>query len=128
VKVAAGPGGGGGSPPPSGSPTERPPPPDGGGGAAPAEASISAASLAFSTSTLSFPADTPVSLSFDNQDPGVSHNVAIYSDQASTQPEFQGELVTGPATVTYQVPPLPAATYFFRCDTHPTMTGTVSVT
>lgn len=139
VKVAAGPGGGGGggggdgggqdggSPPPSPPPPESSSPPGGGGGE-PAEASISASALAFGTSALSFPADTPTSLTFDNQDAGQVHNVAIYADEAYTQPEFQGDLVTGPTTVTYDVPPLAAATHYFRCDTHPTMAGTVSVT
>jgi plastocyanin len=129
VKVAAEPapsGGEGGSP----GPTETPGPtktPSGGGGQ-PAEASISATALAFTTATLSFPADTPVSLTFDNQDAGVTHNVAIYQDQGYTQPKFNGEIVTGPTSVTYDVPPLAAGTYYFKCDVHPTMAGTVSVT
>ena len=135
VKVAAEAGGGGGggdggggsgSPPPSAPPTESPPPPDGGGGGA--EATITAAALAFDTSSLSFPADTPVLLTLDNQEPGVQHNVSIFADEAYTQPEFPGELITGPATITYSVPPLAAGTHYFRCDVHPTMAGTVSVT
>ena len=69
-----------------------------------------------------------MSLAFDNQEPGVPHNVSIYQDEAYTQPKFTGDLITGPATVTYDVPPLPAATYYFRCDVHVTMAGTVSVT
>ena len=136
VKVAEGAGGGdgggdgGGSPEPSPPPPETgsPPPPDGGGGGAPASASISAAALAFNTASLSFPADTPVALSFDNQEAGVLHNVAIYRDEAYADPVFQGETVTGPTTVTYDVPPLAAATYYFKCDVHPTMAGTVGVT
>jgi plastocyanin len=132
VKVAAGPppGGGGGSPGPSETPsiTGSPPPSEGGGGGTPASASISASALTFSTDTLSFPADSPVALTFDNQDAGVQHDVAIFQDQAYTQPKFSGELVTGPATVTYDVPPLAAGTYYFKCNVHPTMAGTVSVT
>jgi plastocyanin len=137
VKVAAeggggGGGGGGGSPGPSETPsiTGSPPPSDGGGGGggAPAKASISATALTFNTATLSFPADSPVALTFDNQDAGVTHNVAIYQDQAYTQPKFNGEIVTGPTTVTYDVPPLAPGTYYFKCDVHPTMAGTVSVT
>ena len=122
--------GGGGSNEPTPPPTETgsPPPPDGGGGGEPAAASISAASLAFDTASLSFPAETPVTLTFDNQEPGAPHNVAIYRDEGYTDPAFQGETVTGPTTVTYDVPPLAAATYYFKCDVHPTMAGTVDVT
>jgi len=41
---------------------------------------------------------------------------------------FTGALVTGPKTVTYQVPALSAGTYYFRCDVHPTqMFGTFVV-
>jgi plastocyanin len=139
VKPGAGGGGGGGGGGDGGggdgeggpSPTASAPPetasPAGGGGD-PAEASITAAGLAFNTTSLSFPADTPVALTMDNQDPGTPHNVAIYQDEAYTQPLFQGDLVTGPTTVTYDVPSLAAGTYYFRCDTHVTMAGTVSVT
>jgi plastocyanin len=126
VKVTAGPGGGGGSPSPSETATESPS--GSGGGGAPATASISAAALAFNTDTLSFPADTPVTLTFDNNDAGIPHNVAIYQDQAYTQAKFSGEIVTGPTSVTYDVPPLAAGTYYFKCDVHATMNGTVSVT
>lgn len=131
VKVAPGGGDGGdgeGGPTPTGPPPPATASPGGDGGGPAAEASITAAGLAFDTTDLSLPADGPVALTMVNEDPGTQHNVAIYQDEASTQPLFQGELVTGPATVTYDVPPLPAGTYFFRCDTHVTMAGTVSVT
>ena len=56
----------------------------------------------------------------------MQHNIAIYSDDRSRQ-LFNGELVTGPATVEYDVPPLPAGQYYFQCDVHPNMNGTVVV-
>ena len=35
------------------------------------------------------------------------------------------DTLVGPGSVTYQVDALPAGSYFFRCDVHPTqMTGT----
>ena len=37
-----------------------------------------------------------------------------------------GNLVTGPATADYQVPALPPGKYFFRCDVHPQMNGTLT--
>jgi plastocyanin len=130
VKVASGGGGGngGGGPTPTGPPPSETASPSGGGGGPPAKASITAAGLVFDTTNLSFPADVPVALTFDNQDPGTPHNVAIYKDEAYTQPVFPGEIIDGPASVTYDVPPLAAGTYYFRCDVHVAMAGTVSVT
>ena len=38
-----------------------------------------------------------------------------------------GSNVAGVATVTYDVPPLPANTYVLGCIVHPAMTGTLTV-
>lgn len=51
------------------------------------------------------------------------HNIAIYTDEGASNNLFRGDLVSGPATVTYKVPPLKAGTYYFRCDIHPQMSG-----
>ena len=101
----------------------EPPPEAGGGGAT---VPIAAQALAFSTSELSLPAGAPSVISFDNQDAGQSHNVAIYTEQGGDQ-LFSGEIITGPAQVDYEIPPLDPGEYFFQCDVHPTMTGTVTV-
>jgi plastocyanin len=82
--------------------------------------------LAFNTGSLQFPAGQPVNLSFDNQSTGLPHNVGIY-DQAGGKELFQGKIVTGPAKVTYAVTPLAAGTYYFQCDVHPVMHGTLTV-
>ena len=64
-------------------------------------------------------------IEFDNQDQGILHNIDI--KDASGTSVFKGDLVTGPAKTTYQVPLLAAGSYMFQCDVHPTMTGTVVV-
>jgi hypothetical protein len=54
------------------------------------------------------------------------HNPAIDTDPPSTRALFTGSLVDGVATVTDRVPALPAGTYSFRRDMHPsTMSGTL---
>jgi plastocyanin len=83
---------------------------------------ISANGMAFSTSALSAPADEPFQIVFDNQE-GAPHNVAIYRDGSASETLFGSDPFSGPASVTYEVPALPAGTYFFRCDVHPEMSG-----
>lgn len=99
----------------------------GGGGTAGAEASISAADIAFDTGSLTLPAGEEVTLAFDNQD-AVPHNFAIYTDESLTSPLFQGEVLAGPGATKYSLPALEPGTYHFQCDLHPpTMNGTVIV-
>lgn len=115
--------------PPTTSPSTRSTPtssPSQGGGSG-ATAQISAQGLQFSASSLTLPAATSVTLTFDNQDAGIPHNVAIYSDSGYTKAVFTGDIVTGPVKAVYDVPALDAGTYYFRCDVHTTMTGTVTV-
>jgi plastocyanin len=81
----------------------------------------------FDTDRLELPAETPTPLTLDNKDPA-PHNVTIYEDDsASGEPLFTFEPITGPATETFTVDPLEAGEYYFRCDVHPTMEGTVVV-
>jgi plastocyanin len=95
-----------------------------GGGAT---ATVTALGIAFDTSSITLPANTPSTIEFDNQDAQVQHNIAIYTDDTLAENLFRGDLVTGPATVTYDVPALEAGEYYFHCDVHPNMFGTVTV-
>jgi nitrite reductase (NO-forming) len=89
---------------------------------------VTAQNVAFDASCYAAPADTPFKIVFDNMDAGTPHNVAIYTDESATTSLFTGELITGPKTITYKVPALPAGSYYFRCDVHPTqMFGTFVV-
>jgi plastocyanin len=102
----------------------------GGGGAANVTTSVTASGLAFDTDEIDLAAGQETKLTFDNQDAGVPHNIAVYPDENSITPDqalFQGEVVTGPTKVTYTIPALDAGTYYFHCDVHPTMNGTVVV-
>jgi plastocyanin len=87
-----------------------------------------AGEITFGSATMQAPAGTPFQIVFDNQAPGVQHNISIYKDSSAADALFRGELVGGPKTITYHVGSLPAGSYFFRCDVHPAqMTGTLVV-
>jgi plastocyanin len=79
----------------------------------------------FVPSSLTSPAGTPFALAFENADAGVQHNVAIYRDASAKRSLFVGDLVQGPTSVTYDVPALPPGGYYFRCDVHPQMNGSL---
>lgn len=98
----------------------------GGGGQAPTTTVVSQ-NMAFDTQTIVLPADTEATITLDNRDVGVPHNIAIYRDSSLAEQLFNGELITGPATTTYTIPPLPAGEYYFLCIVHPNMNGTVIV-
>ena len=89
---------------------------------------VVAQNLAFNTTAISLPANTASTITFDNQDGGTTHNIAIYADDSYRTAVFTGPQVIGVATLDYAVPALAPGTYAFRCDFHPTtMTGTVTV-
>ena len=90
--------------------------------------SIAAVDVKFDKTCLAVRSGAPFEIAFDNRDAGVPHNVSIYADRSASRALFTGDLVTGVASVTYQVKALPAGSYLFRCDVHPnTMFGTFAV-
>jgi len=81
--------------------------------------------VSFDRSELVVPAGRPFELIFTNNDEGVPHNVEIDESSARDTVLFEGEIITGVATVTYQVPALEEGNYYFVCVVHPNMNGTV---
>ena len=70
-----------------------------------------------------------VTVTLDNQDAGILHNIAFYTNRNATQTIFKGELFPGPGIKEERfTSPTTAGNYYFRCDVHPdTMNGTFSV-
>jgi plastocyanin len=88
---------------------------------------ISASSaVSFDQSDVVVAAAKPLTLTFDNKQAGVPHNVAIFDGPSEAKSLFAGEIVTGPKQVVYNVPALPAGSYYFVCQVHANMHGTIT--
>lgn len=89
---------------------------------------VTAKNIKFDKDCLAAPAGQPFTLTLDNKDNGIPHNVAIFRDPAMSDRLFSGETFNGEKRVTYNVPALPAGDYHFHCDAHPDlMEGTFVV-
>ena len=81
---------------------------------------------AFDAECLAALADAPFTIAFDNQSPGVSHNVDILDFPGGTV-LFSGEVTLGPKIVTYKVNALAAGKYYFHCKIHPILMNGVLI-
>jgi plastocyanin len=90
-----------------------------------ADLNVVASEMAFDAAEITVPAGEAFEMYFVNLD-GMPHNVAIYTDESATEPVYVGETITD-TTVLYEVPAIEAGEYFFRCDLHPDMAGTLVV-
>lgn len=88
---------------------------------------IAAKNTTFDKSTLRAAAGT-VTITFDNQDSGVTHNLRLFrGTSASGTSVGATPLTSGPDTQTLTVNLTPG-TYYYQCDAHPTtMSGTLTV-
>lgn len=85
---------------------------------------VHAKNRTFDKTELQIPAATEFSLAFVNED-GDLHNIAI-----RTEADGKGDLLfrfdaVSSKTVVVTVGPIPKGNYFFLCEIHPTMFGTV---
>jgi plastocyanin len=106
------------TPKPTPRPTLRPTP-------APVLLGIEARDFQFAPASLVAPAGVPLDISFINADVAIPHNVSITTSAGATQ--FAGKIITGVATVIYEVPALAVGIYRLGCIVHPTMTGSLTV-
>jgi plastocyanin len=84
---------------------------------------VVAKDMKFQTGQVEVKAGQNLTLHFDNQD-SAPHNVAIYTDSSAGTPVSVGQVVTSGSS-DQVIPALAAGTYFFRCDVHHDMTGTI---
>ena len=92
--------------------------------AEPNSPTIASKDTRFDRVELDVPAGRAFTVVYANQE-SAQHNVAIYADASAASVLFRGGIVGGPSTHVYAVPALAAGTYYFRCDVHPSMNGTV---
>jgi plastocyanin len=90
-----------------------------------ADLTVSAENNEFDPPTITLTAGEATTVFFRNLD-AMPHNIAIYTDDSAAESLFVGETITDDA-VTYEIPALEPGKYFFRCDVHPDMVGTVIV-
>jgi plastocyanin/mono/diheme cytochrome c family protein len=97
--------------------------------AASASLTLIGENILFDKSTLVAPAGQALTLTFENKDNGIPHNVHIFKGtDASGESVAQTDINTGPKTDTLNFGPLDAGTYYYHCDVHPaTMFGTLTV-
>jgi plastocyanin len=91
-------------------------------------APVGAATAGYQPTTLDATANTPFTIHFDNQDSQAPHNVALKGASGDVALVGDTAFFQGPGTKDYQVPALPAGTYTYYCQVHPTtMMGTLTV-
>jgi plastocyanin len=86
----------------------------------------------FAETCLAVQAGNDFSVTFKNEDTGIQHTWALFTDSSAAQrlggAASPSEAITGPDEKTYQLKALQPGSYFYRCDIHPTvMTGTLVV-
>ncbi|MDQ3915540.1 MAG: cupredoxin domain-containing protein [Actinomycetota bacterium] len=78
----------------------------------------------FDVETITLAAGEPASIDFENKD-ALQHNIAIYEDESASAEIFKGEIIEGGDSTTYEFEAPQPGEYYFRCDVHPDMNGTV---
>jgi cytochrome c oxidase subunit II len=98
-------------------------------GAAGLDLTAISATAGFKETTLTAPANAPITINFHNSDGTVVHNVAIKGANPDGT-DWVGQPLAQPnASQVYTAPALKPGTYQFYCAVHPTtMTGTLTVT
>jgi hypothetical protein len=77
---------------------------------------ITAEDNKFDKDCMAVPTDQAFTISLENKDQGVPHNVSLYDTAHGNKALYQGEIIYGPSKITYQVPGQAKGTYEFISD------------
>jgi plastocyanin len=88
-------------------------------------AAVTAADLAFSTNSITAPAGEDFVIRLTNND-SVPHNIAVYAEQGGDV-IATGDVINEGESTEVSVSALEPGTYYFVCDLHPEMNGTLVV-
>jgi plastocyanin len=83
-------------------------------------------SLVFNVDTIEAPAGEDFTITLVNND-SAPHNITIYSEEGGEMLSEAGPTAEAGQTVTLDVAALEPGTYYFQCDIHPDMNGSVVV-
>jgi plastocyanin len=86
---------------------------------------ITADQLVFDANVIQAPAGEAFTITLVNNDTA-PHNISIYREEGGEE-IVVGDVINGGETVDVEVPALDAGEYFFVCDIHPEMNGSVVV-
>ena len=86
---------------------------------------LAATNVAFDLRQIRLPANQPVHLRLDNKDAGILHNIAVYRDPQAAELVARGKLFDGPEVRDYRFDGFSSGTYYFQCDLHPSMSGSL---
>jgi plastocyanin len=101
-----------------------------GGTALTVTAPSGAATAGFDPKELEAAANTPFTVTFDNQDTTTSPHNWVLKDSTGAKVAIEGDtsFFSGPAKRDYKIPALAAGAYSYLCEVHPAaMTGTLTV-
>jgi plastocyanin/mono/diheme cytochrome c family protein len=109
---------------PAGTPTAVPTP-----AANAQQITIVGENIAFDKTTIDANAGAPITITFDNKDDSVDHNIHFFEGSSASGKSIAAtDVVAGPATQQLNLGELAAGTYFYHCDVHPdAMQGTLTV-
>ena len=89
---------------------------------------VVAQGTAFNTKEIDLKANSPVSLTLDNRDAGIPHNLEILTSANGSTIEKGVDPFAGVAKQTWTFTAPAPGTYYFQCIVHPFMNGKVVVT